>query len=304
MPLPRLSVAGPRILDPQGRPVTLRGVNRSGLEYSRSPIPAEEIDVITRDWRANVIRLPFNQDWVLRAEGYLELLDAVIEQADAGGAYTLLDLQWLDDEHPFGPDRQFVPPLPNPETAGMWALLARRYGNNPAVLFDILNEPHDRALNDPYPLFRPNGFRYDPEHREVSMTDWGPWAEHLVDTIRAVAPESLIFVSGTGWAYNLRGFPLDREGLVYSTHVYPNKGDDWFGAFGFLAPHAPVFAGEFGGQDCDLAWGERLLDYFDQLGIGWTAWSFADRPLLVARDTLRPTAFGELVQQRLLAGVN
>lgn len=200
----------------------LRGVNRSGLEYSRAPIPPEEIDVITRDWRANIVRVPFNQDWVLRAEGYLDLLDAAIERAAASGAYTLLDLQWLDTEHPFGPDRQFVPSLPNPETAGMWAALARRYGDNPAVLFDLFNEPHDRALDDPYPLYRPDGSMYDAGHRRVSMTEWGPWAEHLVDAVRAEAPETLLFVSGTEWGYDLRGFPLDREGLVYSTHVYPN----------------------------------------------------------------------------------
>lgn len=284
--------------------MSLRGVNRSGLEYCRSPIPPDEIDVITQDWGANIVRIPFNQDWVLRAEGYLELLDAVIERSAAGGAYTLLDLQWLDAEHAFGPDRQFVPPLPNRDTAAMWAKLARRYCHNPAVLFDILNEPHDRALNDPYPLFRPDGSQYDPQHREVSMTEWGPWAEILVDSIRQEAPEALIFVSGTNWAYDLRGFPLDRAGLVYSTHVYPNKGEDWFGAFGFLASHVPVFAGEFGGHACDFAWGRRLLDYFDQLGIGWTAWSFADRPLLVSRDDLLPTEFGLLVQQRLRAGVN
>jgi hypothetical protein len=131
------------------------------------------------------------------------------------------------------------------------------------------------------------------------MTEWAPWAELLVDAIRAEAPEALIFVSGTDWAYNLRGFPLNREGLVYSTHVYPGMGEDWFGAFGFLAGHAPVFAGEFGGQECDLEWGRQLLAYFDELNIGWTAWSFADHPFLVSRETLQPTAFGELVRARL-----
>jgi hypothetical protein len=282
----------------------LRGVNRSGLEYAGSPVPSEEIDVITCVWRANIVRLPFNQDWVLHAEGYIGLLDAFIERAAEGGAYTLLDLQWLDAEHPFGPDRQFVAPLPNAETAGMWATLARRYGNNPAVMFDLFNEPHDRALDDPYPLYQPDGTLYPVEYRRVSMTEWGPWAEMLVDTTRAEAPETLIFVSGTEWAYDLRGFPLDRDGLVYSTHVYPNKGTDWFRAFGFLEGHVPVFAGEFGGRECDLEWGRELLDYFDQLGIGWAAWSFADRPLLVSRGDLQPTAFGELVRQRLLAGVH
>ncbi len=280
--------------------MVLRGVNRSGLEYDPSPIPAAEIELITRDWGANIIRVPFNQDWVLNRDGYLGLLDSVIENAAAGGAYTLLDLQWLDAERAFGPPRQFVAPLPDADTTRMWTMLARRYGDNPAVLFDLFNEPHDRALDDPYPLFRTDGSLYDAEHRRVSMTEWGPWAECLVDAIRAEGPETLIFVSGTRWAYDLRGFPLDRENLVYSTHVYPGMGDDWFGAFGFLAAHVPVFAGEFGGHACDLEWGGRLLDYFDELGIGWTAWSFADRPLLVSRKDLSATEFGALVKARLV----
>lgn len=297
--LPRLSVAGSRIVDSKGNPVLLRGVNRSGLEYSQAGIPPEEIDRIVLNWGANIIRLPFNQDWVLGAEGYLEVLDAAIARAAERGAYTLLDLQWLDAEHPFGPNRQFVAPLPNLETERMWTTLARRYRDNPAVLFDLLNEPHDRARDDPYPLWRSDGSQYHPEHRRVSMTEWQPWAERLIDAIREEAPEALIFVSGTQWAYDLRGFPLDRGNLVYSTHVYPSKGEDWFGAFGYLASHVPVFAGEFGGSDCDVEWGRALLDYFDELEIGWTAWSFADHPHLVDRDTMEPTAFGELVKERL-----
>jgi len=301
--LERLAVAGSRIVEPSGRTVLLRGVNRSGLEYSQTPIPQGEIGVITQDWGANVIRLPFNQDWVLNAEGYLSLLDDVIARAAEGGAYTLLDLQWLDAERPFGPDRQFVAPLPNPDSVRLWTTLARRYRDNPAVLFDLFNEPHDRMWDDPYPLYRPDGSFYPGEHRRVSMTEWAPWAETLIDAIRAEAPETLLFVSGTEWAYDLRGFPLNRENLVYSTHVYRNKGEDWFGAFGFLAGHVPVFAGEFGGAECDVEWGRQLLDYFDELGIGWTAWSFADRPCLVSREDLCPTEFGALVKARL-AGVS
>ena len=297
--LPRLSASGPRIVDSTGNSVLLRGVNRSGLEYSQRAIPHEELAHITQDWGVNIVRLPFNQDWVLNAPGYLEVLDEVIERVTRNGAYALLDLQWLDAERAFGPARQFVAPLPNPDTEQMWSLLARRYGANPSVLFDLFNEPHDRAWDDPYPLHCHDGSQYHAEHRQVSMTEWQPWAELLIDAIRAEAPETLIFVSGTEWAYDLRGFPLDRENLVYSTHVYRGMGEDWFGAFGFLAGHAPVFAGEFGGSEGDLEWGQQLLDYFDELEMGWTAWSFADRPHLVDRQTLEPTAFGRLVRDRL-----
>jgi hypothetical protein len=251
-------------------------VNRSGLEYRPSAIPEEEIARIRDFWRANIVRLPFNQDWVLHRPGYPELLDGFIECAARHGMYTLLDLQWLDDRHSFGPGRQFVAPLPNEDSPGMWAALAARYRGNPAVMFDIFNEPHD-----------------------VSMEEWQRWALRLIDAIREEAPETMLFVSGVEWAYDLRGFSLDRENLVYSTHVYRNKKDRWVRAFGELALEAPVFAGEFGGGEEDLEWGRRLLDYFDELAIGWTAWSLTDRPHL-ATPAGEPTAFGSLVRERLV----
>ncbi|MEI9814018.1 MAG: cellulase family glycosylhydrolase [Acidobacteriota bacterium] len=145
---------------------------------------------------------------------------------------------------------------------------------------------------------RPDGSLYPPAHRRVSIEEWQPWAELLIDTVRADAPDTLLFISGVNWGYDLRGFPLRRDGIVYSAHVYPKKDLDWFTAFGHLADTAPVFAGEFGGGGQDLAWGRSLLDYLDDLSLGWTAWSFADHPHLCDRS-FTPTRFGELVRDRL-----
>jgi len=61
----------------------------------------------------------------------------------------------------------------------------------------------------------------------------------------------------------------------------------------------PVFAGEWGGGELDIEWAGRLLDYFDTLEMGWTAWSWHDAPLLVERYT--PTLFGRIVRARLNA---
>jgi hypothetical protein len=304
-----LVASGNRIVEvPTSQPVLLRGVNRSGMEYSEpdedgfasaAGISRIEMQWICRQWGANIIRIPFNQDWALNgrgghpAETYLRDLDRIIRWAASSGAYTLLDLQWLDADNPFGANRQFVPPLPNPKTPELWLALARRYRGEPAVLFDILNEPHDRMADDPYPLWRPDGTRYPDSHRRVSMEEWKPWARLLIDTIRGENPEALVFVSGTNWAYDLRGFPLDRPNLVYSTHVYRNKGDNWDEAFGNLAWSYPVFAGEWGGGDGDVRWGRKLAGYFQQRAMGWAAWSWADSPHLVTRYA--PTRFGEVV---------
>ena len=67
-------------------------------------------------WHAKVIRLPFNQEWVLQGcenhggEDYMAALDTVIEWAAPLGAYTILDLHWLDISTVFATLRMDVQP--------------------------------------------------------------------------------------------------------------------------------------------------------------------------------------------------
>src|SRR5690348_2043221 len=119
--LPMLVTADNRILRSDTmEPVLLRGVNRSGLEYTEpseagflaaARLTEGDVREIVLDWRANILRLPFNQDWALRgrggfsAEAYLASLDQVISWGAALGSYTILDLQWLDAETIFGTTR-------------------------------------------------------------------------------------------------------------------------------------------------------------------------------------------------------
>lgn len=322
--LPPLIVLGNGIVDADsGAPVLLRGINRSGLEYSspdgegslsKAGITEAEMDVIVSGWDANIVRLPFNQDWALSRPGYdpepyLTALDGAIRMAARRGAYTSLDLQWLDAATSRGSTDggkpNFVAPLPNQDSLVLWQQLARRYREEPAVLYDIFNEPHDRLSDDPIPLIEiaADGSFTELRGRKVTMAQWQPWASALIDAIRAENPAALIFVSGVNWGFDLRGMPLPGiEGIVCSTHVYRNKGTDWDRAFGGLALERPVFVGEWGGTDDDLEWGEALADYMDARQLGWTAWSWSDWPRLVQPPGVppyQPTAFGALVRSRL-----
>jgi len=315
-----------------GAPKLLRGVNRSGLEYAfntlgfldAAGITERDIDQIVNGWHANIIRLPFNQDRVIRgvsrggithpASLYLSSLDQVIRWASARGAYTLLDLQWLDDVTPHGGDPASpnrVPCLPDRNTAMVWRLLAARYHDEPAVLFDLFNEPHSPIFdaaqplrNDTVPLLlTPDATSTTTPPVTVTTEHWHAWARLLVDTIRAVHSNSLIFVSGIDWAYDLRDLPLTPaasnaapyRNLVYSTHVYPwfgpsisasldpttfptlsptGSSPNWETAFGQYVPQFPVFAAEWGfeaapgptqaAEEIQLrAWGEALDRYLD-----------------------------------------
>ena len=320
--LPPLGTTGDKIIRTDtGEVVVLRGVNRSGLEYSspeppgslaRAGITIDELNGIAA-WGPNVVRLPFNQQWALPtasydAEPYLAALDFVIEQAAARGLYTLLDLQWLNAiQHrgTLGNGRpNFVPPLPDAGSIKLWTHLGRRYQQSPSVLFDLFNEPHDSLPDDPVPLeaISTEGELSSFRHRRVSSREWKPWATHLVHAVRRQHPAALVFVSGVDWGYDLEGFPLpNMKNIVYSSHVYPNKRKPWDKAFGRLAGRAPVFIGELGGQDADVAWGRKLLDYLEERQLGWAAWSWSDHPHLIRPDSTRfePTLFGSLIRESL-----
>jgi endoglucanase len=350
--LPWLAVADRWIVtESSPRPLLLRGLNRSGLEYAEpgargflesAGISEPEISHMVREWRANIIRIPFNQDWALNGRGrlpaaaYLEAIDQVIAWASRAGAYTMLDLHWLDADAVRGRNADgssnLVPSLPDKNSIVVWSTLARRYRTEPAVLFDIFNEPHDPLRDDPSALegIREDGTTFPLARRRVTMEEWQPWARHLVRAIRHEHPRSLIFVPGVHWAYDLRGMPLTIangsaetfRNVVYSTHVYPWAGTParvrsrtwspaphfalrWRDAFGELSRCAPVFVSEWGGGEENVRWGETLARYVRRLGIGWTAWSWSDRPRLVADAQAQrydPTAFGRLVHRQLAGG--
>ncbi|HST20064.1 MAG TPA: cellulase family glycosylhydrolase [Blastocatellia bacterium] len=331
------------------QPIRLRGINRSGMEYDPevddhslpvgdAKISYREMEEIVTEWGANIIRLPINQDWVLRGVSglrlYLENLDKVISWASSLGAYTLLTLQWLGPYLKFGGDNG-IAPLPNAESLILWEWLATRYKDEPAVLFDIYTEPHSPLPHDPNALYgiRDDESLYLITSRKLTMNVWQSMARHIIKAIRRVHPDSLIFVSGIEWGYDLRGMPLTISpdsgdlfpNLVYGTHVYPVKGPrsiagkpeplpgpaegpSWYQAFGHLAQTVPVFASEWGvtggteNETTWIKWGKDLITYLNALNIGWTAWSWADSPRIVAdarKLDYAPTAYGLLVRRSL-----
>ncbi len=315
-----LQARGTKIVTAEtSEPVRLRGVNRSGLEYSAPVYPGplasagiseSEFDEIA-SWGANLVRIPFNQSWALRTSeydpgAYLAALDQVIVLAAKRNAYTMLDLQWLDAAFPRGwlPNGRvnFVPPLPNLGSIELWRQLAFRYRGEPAVLFDIFNEPHDPLPGDTGDF---NGIRSDAalvpiRRRRVTSAEWQPWAIQLVSAIRSEHPSALIFVSGVDWGYDLERLPCpDLEGVVYSSHVYPKKEKPWQSAFGNLSAQVPVFIAEWGGLEEDLSWGRELAGYLEDRDLGWAAWSWSDHPRLVQPGSHEPTAFGSLVREIL-----
>jgi hypothetical protein len=224
----------------------------------------------------------------------------------------MLALQWLDGETIYGytkdenqvPKANRVPPTPNRDSIVLWRTLAARYRDEPAVLFDLLTEPHHPLEDDflPIHLITTDGDVLESDDSFVGPEEWVPWASRLTSEVRQIRPNGLLLVGGVDWAFDLRKIRVDAPNIVYSTHIYSNrKPRNWPKALGRW-DEVPIFVGEWGGRENDCEFGHRLADLMRQRGLGWTAWSWVDYPRLVVQPpapAYRPTAFGELVRKEL-----
>jgi hypothetical protein len=286
MPLPRLTTLGTRLAAQTSagpQPVRLKGLNRSGLQHKPTlalagmPDPRDELRAWRQDWGAQILRICLAVDYYLDDGAYRDAIAEVVAAGAAEELYLMLELH--------GTSSKLNEPLPTPGADRAWADLARRYGGEPHVVFDLWNEPHD--------------------------VPWGAWqaaATALLQTIRgAGAGESLVIVGGLDWSYDLSPLldPANRlpalGPIAYATHPYPFKsGNDapphgppqWDQKFGRVAHQVPVMVTEFG---CDASgerpygfadasqtagWIQSLLDYVDAMGLSALAWSAGDRPQL------------------------
>ncbi|WGD31100.1 Calx-beta domain-containing protein [Ancylobacter sp. WKF20] len=295
------STFGNQIVDSDGNPVKLAGVNWFGFESSN----ASPHGVWTRSYTDmmdqmkeldfNTIRLPFasatlhatsasgidySQNPDLRGLTPLQIMDKIVAYAEEIGLKVILDHHRSSfgagtSENGLWYDSTYT------EAAWIddWQMLAERYADNTAVIgADLHNEPYNGTWGG-------GGAR-----------DWAAAAERAGNAIGEVNPNWLIIVEGVGsyeganywWGGNLKGVadrPIELDvpnKLVYSAHDYGNSvyEQPWFKDPNFAAQLpakfdemwgyiyreniAPVLIGEFGTKltdPKDAPWLEALTSY-------------------------------------------
>lgn len=282
--LPRLTVAGNRLMIRCGDrivPTRLKGINRSGLQHKLGlrlagfgMDPTPELQRWRDEWRTVAVRVPLAQTYYLFYQQYRDDLDLLVAAARSLGLYLILELHGYDAEN-----LHHQQPDPN-ATPGFWAQLARRYGAETHVVFDLWNEPWG-----------------------VQWAQWKGNAELILRAIRgAGATDTLVLVGGLDYAYDLSPL-LDPQNriqnlgpVIYATHPYPLKSRppsmaaEWDAKFGNVARIVPVILGEYGVDDSRTepfglgdvaaarAWMEKLHAYVDQHELSALAWSAGDAP--------------------------
>jgi endoglucanase len=321
-----LHVKGNQVLNKEGKPVWLQGVNVVSLEFLLTGDHVmKSAQVAVDDWKANIIRLPVKDDyWFGKAAGqndggaaYRGLVDNVITMVANHGAYVLLDL------HRFR--------APNHDHLEFWKNAAAKYKDHPAVLFDLFNEPHGIS----WEVWRNGGFVPDkeaPADEDAFLTEaekataakgfHSVGMQGLVNAVREAGAHNVVVAGGLDWAYDLsgiaHGFELsdtDGPGIIYSTHIYPWK-HDWKDKVLVVAEQHPIFVGEVGAdihkmsfipadqQEDPYTWVPDMIGFIQKYKLHWTAFSFHPKatPVLITGWDYTPTPFWGAFVESALAG--
>ena len=322
-----LHTAGTKVLDSDGKEVWLQGVNAGGMEsVAKDSHVLKSVEVGIDDWKSNVIRLPVKSNFWFGhgpyqphdgGEGYRLMVDQAVTLASNRGAYLLLDL------HRFR--------APEQEDIDFWKDAAARYKNNPAVLFDLFNEPHDV----PWDIWRNGGtvgekkagvdesaFLSADEQAKSNGGFHSVGMQALLDTVRGTGARNVVVVGGLAWSGDLsgvtKGYALEDKtgnGIMYGWHNY-NWHKNWQGRVGDAMLKYPIFVGEVGcdtnkmkfiplqDQEDPYTWFPDMIGFIQKNHLNWTAWCLHPKatPILITDWNYTPSPFWGVPVKEALAG--
>jgi beta-galactosidase len=319
-----LKVVGTKILDSNNQPVRLRGVNAASLEWTSDGDGhiLQTVNVAIRDWHVNIIRLPLSQDrWFGKApeqngnsQPYRDLVHQVVDECATQNCYIILDLHWSDCNewgHNIGQHS-----MPDTNSIVFWKDFAPLYANNPAVLFDLYNEPHDVSWD----VWLSGGQITDkPVGRNMAVNNYHcVGMQAMLDAVRSTGAKNVVICGGLDWAYDFSGILDGRQlsdpngnGVIYSNHCYDNKGDSvdtWIAKMETATARLPVIVSEFGGNSGPSKkvptdnWLLHVLQAIEDHQWSYTAWDLhpAAGPRLVSDWNYTPSPrYGVFVKETL-----
>src|SRR5258706_869645 len=322
-----LHVDGYRIVDAAGRQVTLRGVNRSGTEFacvneggfgfSLGPIDQAAANAI-KSWRANVVRLPLNEQcWLginginplYSGAGYRSAIANFVDLLNENGLYVILDLHWSAPGTTVATSQQTMADLDH--SVDFWSSVANTFKGNDAVIFELYNEPLPDSQRDSdaaWTCWRDGGTCPGVAFEAAGM-------QTLVSAVRATGATNVIALGGVGFANYLSRWlayqPSDPlNNLVSAWHRYNfnacNNASCWEAMAVPVMAAVPVLVTETGMDACDATWWNTFLDWLDARQTGYLAWTWNrwstdcnSRAMVTDYYTATPTEYGSIYRTHL-----
>jgi hypothetical protein len=313
-------VDGDHLVNERGQPVRLLGVDRSGAEYACLSPARQNLGVFAgptgkraiaamKAWRINTVRIPLNENCWLGINGapplysaarYREAIGAYLKRLHKAGLYVVLDLHWNAPGAALSAGQQ---PMADMDHApAFWASVARAFKSDPAVVFDVYNEPHDiswRCWRDGCVL--PQGWR-------------AAGMQTLVNAVRSTGARQPIIVTAPNWGTDLSAW-LDHQPhdpanqLAAGLHIFDfsfcTARRCWAQEVEPVARRVPVVATELGQRGCSAEFVNRFMKWADSARVSYLGWSWnpsgCAAPSLITSWDGTPTAYGQGLRAHLAA---
>jgi hypothetical protein len=330
-----ISISSNHFVNGAGQAIRLLGVNHpsseyacvDGFGYNDGHMDGADAAAIA-SWNANAVRIPINEDcWLgingqpnnnqdpgetLTASGYQHAVENYVAALHAHGLYAILDLHWTAPGTQVAQEQQPMPDSDHSPT--FWKSVAESFKSDPAVAFDLFNEPYD-------PTDPKSGSDQDPQD-QVTWNCWDTGTENgpgggapcdttaynasekktvpyqvagmqtLLDTIRAAGATQPVLVGGldfandlTQWATHAPHDPVNQEAASF--HNYMGKSCDnvgcWNSQIAPVAANVPVVTGEFDEDNyteskcankAPSTFDQDYMNWADQHGVSYLAWGW------------------------------
>jgi aryl-phospho-beta-D-glucosidase BglC (GH1 family) len=254
-----LQVKGTQLCNQAGEPVVLRGMSSHGMQWY-SQYAASSAIRSTAAWGANLFRVAMytGEGGYLSDPSVKNKVIAAVDAAIQNDMYVIVDWHILSDGNPMSHVS---------EAKAFFAEMAKRYQNEPAVLYEICNEP--------------NG--------NVSWSqDIKPYAQQVIAAIRAQSPNAVVLVGSGTWSQDIHlaaNDPLTCDNVMYTLHFYAGThGSELRDRIDAARKKGlAIFVSEWGTSRADGSGGVFLkeskvwLDFLEARGISWANWSLCDK---------------------------
>ena len=305
-----LQIVNGQLCDERGKPVQLKGMSTFGIQWTDGNwvLTDEAFDVLAYDWECDVIRIAM----YITESGYrdspgvnLQRLETGIELATQRGMYVLIDWHVLNPGNPKHENyllaglRDSSMPVEflalrdaNPEWTGpqvFFAYIAQKYGDQGNVLYETANEP--------------NGLGSHSNRFEIWSRELKPYHESIVQVIRLYDHSGIIICGTDNWSQYVDApiyDPIDDPNIMYAMHFYAGTHDTGYGlnkdepdiegeywlrrmTDNALSNGLAVFCTEWGTSEASgdggpyIEFATRWIEYMEDRGISWCAWSMAKK---------------------------